>query len=138
MIFCSILAPSNYTYPFLQFRVKNKENDDLQVYMALCKTCAEKKIKNNCNHRCLESKCFTSTWTIPEITYSLSLGYKIINIFEIHFFQNSKPLLRKYIQCLASMRYKFSFKNQKSKKEYCQGINAFYSYQVHFAWKKTS
>jgi len=102
LIHCSVLAPQNELYPILQFRVADQYN-----YISLCRLCAI-NLKTKCLHRVSKSKCFTSVWTIPDILKALRDNYIVCDIFEVHFFQERKFILRPFIQCLSSLRLKNS------------------------------
>jgi len=92
-----VLAPQSLHRPFLSFRVK-----DQFVFMSNCRTCSELKLTKPCRHRD-HQRSFTSTWTCCELAYAVSeLGYKILNWFEVHHFQQSKPVLADFVKVLAS------------------------------------
>lgn len=121
MIFCSVLAPSNEMFPCLQYRVENKYN-----FLALCRTCSEKKMQS-CKHNEMQAK-FTSTWTLPDINKALRENYKLVEIFEVQYFPKRKPILKPYVQILCSERLKYSglFKNVltlEEKQKLCDEIN---------------
>ena len=121
-VHCSVLAPSNEMYPFLPFRVGNKFN-----YLALCKTCAV-NLSTTCNHRSIESKKFTSVWTIPDINKALTLGYKVTAIYEAVYFAERKPILKFFVQALLSERLKNSggldsLQSAEEKIKYCNSHN---------------
>lgn len=123
MIFCSIVAPSNDLNPSLQFRINNQHN-----FLALCKSCTL-TLNTRCGHKVPKSKAFTSTWTITDILKALKENYEIIEIFELHFFENQKFILKPFIQCLSSLRVKNSggldhLKSLNEKQTYCDNHNA--------------
>jgi len=103
MIYCSILAPQECSIPFLQYRYKNEN------YLALCRGCIKSK-KAKCRHK-VKAKQFTSVWTIPDINYALTIGYEILDVFEIHYFAEQKPLLKDFVKYLTSERLKNSLQN---------------------------
>ena len=122
-IHCTVEAPQNELTPFLQYRVSDKFN-----YLALCKLCA----KNNrvkCNHKSPNSKHFTSAWTILDINKALRESYKVIHIYEVHFFPETKPILKNFVQCLSSLRLKNSggldnLLSEQEKQSYCERHNS--------------
>ena len=101
-IHCSVLPPSNLNFPFLQFRLNDEFN-----YLGLCRMCMKKKLQI-CRHKCVKSKRLTSVWTISEINKALQEGYKLLAVYEVHYFKQTKPLLKHFIQCLSSYRLKYS------------------------------
>ena len=101
-VHCSVLAPSNEEFPFLQFRISNKFS-----YLALCKACAL-TLSETCRHRSNESKKFTSVWTLPDLNKALKENYIIYEIFEIIYFPDRKPILKTFVQALVSQRIKNS------------------------------
>ena len=122
-IHCTVQAPQSELTPFLQYRVSDKFN-----YLALCKFCA-KDNRLKCNHKSPQSKNFTSTWTIPDINKALRENYKIISIYEIHYFPETKFILQNFVQCLSSFRLKNSgglvnLNSQEEKEKYCERHNS--------------
>ena len=94
-----VLAPSNLKMPFLQYRIKNQFN-----YLALCKRCAEKKLKN-CRHS-EHHRSFESCWLISDLDKAVSLGYIILNWYELHHYPQRTYLLRDYSKMLFSEKLK--------------------------------
>ena len=116
-----VLAPSNLKMPFLQYRIKNQFN-----YLALCKRCAEKKMKK-CNHDD-EKKAFESCWLISDLDKAVLLGYTITNWYELHHYPERAYLLRDYSKMLFSEKIKNSgwpdhVSTDLEKLSYCNSIN---------------
>lgn len=133
-IHCTVAAPKSELKPFLQYRVSDKFN-----YLALCKFCA-KDNRQKCNHKSSKSKNFTSTWTIPDINKALRENYKVTNIYEVHFFPETKFILQNFVQCLSSLRLKNSggldnLNSQEEKEIYCQRHNSNMKLPPSFALK---
>ena len=61
--------------------------------MSLCRSSIEKledNIENpttKCNHKVNNSLYFESCWMITELDKAVSLGYEILDWFEIHYFE---------------------------------------------------
>ena len=94
-ILLNILAPQDLKYPFLLYRLKNG-----RTILTLCKICAE--IQSNsgeCKHNEKE-RSLTATYMISEIEFALSLGYKIITIFEMHVYFKSAFIFKNFVQYL--------------------------------------
>ena len=51
-----------------------------------------------------EEKCFTDTWTLDELAYSLTLDYKIKTVFEAYVYTEMAPIYKDYLESFA--RYK--------------------------------
>lgn len=121
MVHASILAPSDELFPFLQYRVKNKFN-----FISLCKTCSvQNSVK--CQHTSNQSRQFTSVWTLAEVNYALSLNYTVIQLYEIHFFAEKKPILAEFVKFFSSLRLKSAdsllHMTEDEKNTYAQEIN---------------
>jgi hypothetical protein len=121
LIFCEILAPTDLLWPFLQYRTP-----DQSVYLGLCRTCCIKRFEK-CRHKKDRSRSFTSTWTIIEINKALELGYKVLNIYEVVFFDTEKPVLREFLTRLSSLRLSNSYSDvgqgTQHKNAVCDTIN---------------
>ena len=123
LMHCQVLAPQDELMPFLQFRLENKFN-----YLALCRTCASELTARPCLHKAVKSRSFTSVWTIIDLTKALREGYTITDIYEIHYFNETKFLLQNFVQCLSSERLKNSggldkLETLEEKIEYCEKHN---------------
>ena len=122
-ILLNILPPQNLKYPFLPYRLKNG-----RTVLTLCKICAE--IQSNtapCKHNESE-RSLTATYMISEVEFALSLGYKIISIFEMHIYFNSASIFKTFVQHLNLYKTLASdcFNGLKSfgeKKQCCELLN---------------
>ena len=90
-ILLKILPPQTLFAPFLLYRKK-----DGTTVNTLCKTCSELYIKN-CKHRD-DERAFLGTYMISEVEFALSLGYKILQIYEAHVYISSEFILKDFIQ----------------------------------------
>ena len=93
----SILAPNNMNIPFLPYRVDKKS------VCALCCTCAINMSNNPCNHNERE-KAFTSVYTLQEVAYACSIGYRVLKWYEIYAYYEAKPIFRRFLQLLSSYK----------------------------------
>ena len=98
----SILAPSNLKKPFLGYRL----ND--QNYYALCFQCLRNKSTIPCRHRSDEKRRFCSTYTVIEIEYALTLGYKILYVYELYHYSKKAQVMKEFVQVMYSNRLKSS------------------------------
>ena len=126
-----VLAPSNLKFPFLQYRIKDQFN-----YLALCKTCAEKKDKV-CKHRAEAMIAFESCWLISDLDKAVSLGYKILHWYELHHYPERAYILRDYSKMLYSEKIKNSgwpnfVQTLEDKISYCDFINSHMEFPLQF------
>ena len=120
-----ILAPTHLKKPFLSFRSTKGHN-----FVSLCRACIEKNQKEpvtKCGHTSVNSRYFESCWMITELDKAVSLGYVILNWFEIHFFRESSYLLSNYVSILSALKLQHTgcdpnF-NIEEKQLYCDKIN---------------
>ena len=122
-ILLTIIPNKNLWLPFLLYR---REKDD-KNFNTLCKLCCETE-SLFCTHSDVE-RAITSTYMISEIEYALVLGYKILNIYEIHAFVESDFILKPFMEKLNFLKTKHSdcFENCKTKEEkvrYCNFLNS--------------
>ena len=118
----TILPPKNLFYGFLPIKLSN----DRTVY-TLCFKCAENSCKK-CTHNDQE-RALTSVYYISEIKFAISLGYKVVEIYECYYFEKSDFLLQDFVQKLTFLRMKNSdlFKNcptADEQIEYCNYLNS--------------
>jgi hypothetical protein len=121
-ILLTILPPKNLFRPYLQYRTLNGK-----VVNTLCSKCCEKSIKK-CNHSD-NDRALTSSYFISEINHALQFNYKILNIFECHFYKNSSYLLKDFVTKLNAQKLKSSniFENclsDNDKLKYCDFLNS--------------
>jgi G:T-mismatch repair DNA endonuclease (very short patch repair protein) len=121
LMLVTIIPPKNLFYPFLPYKLKNG-----RTVFSLCVECAEKNLRI-CNHED-NQRALTSVYYISEIKFAISLGYKLLEIFECYYFEKSAYILQDFIRKLCFLRLKHTniFKNCSSeteKNEYCQYLN---------------
>ena len=97
----TILPPTDLKYPYLTYR----KVDD-QSINTLCKTCAETNGKF-CRHN-ENQRCFTAVYMCSEIEYALSLGYKLLAIYELHAYQQYSKILQPFVVHLNFLKTKYS------------------------------
>ena len=116
LIKCKILPPNKLYHPVLPQRIKVHCYEKL--IFTLCKTCAETRSQNKCQHNDTE-RSFIGTWITDEVNKALSKGYKILNVYEIwHFDKASEDLFKGYIRRfmkikLESSKYVFKTKDEE-------------------------
>ena len=123
-----ILAPTNLKKPFLSFRSTKEHN-----FMSLCRSCIEKNLDDidkpvtKCLHRVDHARYFESCWMITELDKAVSLGYIILEWFEIHFFSQKAPLLKNYVSILSALKLQNTGCDPnltfEEKQLYCDKIN---------------
>ena len=72
----------------------------------LCRACAE-NITRNCKHNSTE-RALLGVYMISEIEFALTLGYKIMNVFEVHAYLSSENILRPFVTRLNDLKTKYS------------------------------
>ncbi|KYN02050.1 putative DNA polymerase [Cyphomyrmex costatus] len=77
LVYCTILPPRMLYHPVLPVRMHGK------LMFALCRSCCENMYQEDCIHEDTVDREFTGTWVADEIRKAVSVGYKIINIYEI-------------------------------------------------------
>ena len=123
LIFLSIEAPKNLDQPFLLHRTKDERS-----VATLCSTCADQQVLSVCTHNGME-RFITGVYTTVEINYALTLGYKVIHIFEAWHYEKEEPVFKKFRQLLLRNKVKFSgfpdaTISKIEKEKYCQSVNA--------------
>lgn len=97
----TILPPNTCLYPFLMYRAKNNK-----VYNTLCKLCCENDCKI-CLHSD-EKRALIGCYLLSELSYAISLGYRLIHVHEIHFYKNFDYILRDFVKILSSLKTRHS------------------------------
>lgn len=119
----AILCPPNLRNPFLL--IKNKAGRSVAP---TCFTCGFKSLKtariNACKHLPSE-RAIKGTYCISEVNYAIQLGYKILKIFSICYFNESSKILCDFIallgfQKLSNSGFPFPDTDQN---EYCNYLN---------------
>ncbi|XP_035677014.1 uncharacterized protein LOC118416064 [Branchiostoma floridae] len=87
---CKVLPPRGLYHPVLPYRVGEK------LMFPLCHTCAMNE-QRECNHTD-EERSLLGTWVTLELTVAMEMGYRVVEIYEVHHFPNkSDTLFREYI-----------------------------------------
>ena len=116
----TIIAPTSLDKPFLGYRL----NDEYNFY-ALCKKCVTEKRSAHCPHLKPSSRAFTSCYQVTDLAKAVSLGYIISDWYELHHYEQRKPILKEFVQILGVQKLKNSniFDNCLDLESICQNIN---------------
>ncbi|CAH1240719.1 Hypp6075 [Branchiostoma lanceolatum] len=99
---CKVLAPRKLYHPVLPDRVGDK------LMFHLCRACATVRQQTPCHHSD-DERTFVGTWASIELNLAVEHGYKILQIYEVHHFQNSSTtLFREYIDCFLRLKQESS------------------------------
>jgi hypothetical protein len=91
-----VLPPQNCYAPFLSYRSEGAYGE-LEVCYGCCKACMDNHQVEPCSHLDKE-RAFIGTWTLSEIRYALTIGYKILKIIEVwEYAEKSNQLFRSFI-----------------------------------------
>lgn len=120
-ILLSIIPPNDLKYPFLPYR----KLDGTSVN-ALCKKCAESSSKI-CHHT-LQERSLLGSYMLTEIEFALTLGYQILNIFEVHAYTAFDNFLAPFVKCINMLKTAHSDLflhciNDEEKEKYCDLLN---------------
>ena len=96
-ILVTILPPSNLKHPFLLYKTRGGK-----TVLTLCKVCSESNSKT-CGHTD-DERSFTGSYMLSEISYSLSLNYQIVTIFEIHAYFKADFIFKKFVEALSFLK----------------------------------
>lgn len=121
-ILLRILPPQDLYVPFLPYR-----KSDGKSVLTLCCKCAEINFKNLCKHS-INERSLVSCYMINEIEFALSLGYKILEIFESHCYFEEKFILKSFVQRLVVLKLENSdclshLTTKEQKDNYCTFLN---------------
>lgn len=94
----SLLAPKDLYAPFLSYRFGE------QNYTSLCFKCVQVKNTGVCRHKCPYKRRFTSTYTVLEIEYCLSLGYELLYCYEMYHYPKKAQVLSDFIKVISSLK----------------------------------
>ena len=88
VIKCRIVPPDNLYAPFLGCKVPSQiQSGSYEVLYGLCRTCMMFRINRSCTHND-DQRALLGVWTLAEIKYALSIGYRLIEISEIWIYHN--------------------------------------------------
>ena len=115
LIKCKVVPPKGLHHPVLPQRIKVDNYEKL--IFTLCKTCAETRNQNKCNHTDAK-RSFIDTWTTDEVNKALEKGYKVIKTYEVwHFDKKSDVLFKGYISRFMKIELESSNYDFKAKEE---------------------
>ena len=80
LIKCKVLPPRGLYHPVLPYRVKCEQSEKLMF--PLCRTCAENKSQDKCNHA-PDERFLMGTWTMDEVNKAIEKGYSIVKVYEV-------------------------------------------------------
>ena len=95
-----------------------KEDNYDKLIFTLCKTCAETRNQNKCEHSD-NKRSFIGTWTMNEVNKAIEKGYKVIRTYEVWHFDKStddpfKGYIRRFMKIkLESSKYDFKTKEEE-------------------------
>ncbi|XP_052806406.1 uncharacterized protein LOC128235642 [Mya arenaria] len=81
LVKCKILPPRKLFHPILPSKTNGK------LLFHLCKTCADTQQQMSCTHTDKE-RAFVGTWVIDEAKKAISLGYRVLKLYEVWHFDN--------------------------------------------------
>lgn len=77
---CRVIPPPRLYVPFLGYRAPSMlVKNSYEVLYGLCRVCMEERMDGPCNHSD-QQRSFTGTWTIAEVQYAVSIGYRLFDI----------------------------------------------------------
>ena len=85
VIYCRVHPPRKLYIPLLGSRVNGK------LVFTLCRKCAEIVNSNECSHN-VNERSLVGIWTNLEIMKAISLGYRLLDIYEIHHYASKSQL----------------------------------------------
>ncbi|XP_019627734.1 PREDICTED: uncharacterized protein LOC109472406, partial [Branchiostoma belcheri] len=99
---CKVLPPRRLYHPVLPDRVGDK------LLFHLCHACAAIRQQTPCQHSD-DERAFVGTWATIELNMAVEQGYNILQMYEVHHFQNtSTTLFRGYIDTFLKLKQESS------------------------------
>ena len=112
---CKVIVPRKLYHAVLPQRIKVDNYDKL--IFTLCKTCAETRNQNKCEHSDNE-RSFIGTWTTDEVNLAIDKGYKVPRTYEVwHFDKSTDALFKGYIRRFMKIKLESSSYDFKTKEE---------------------
>lgn len=129
---CNVLAPEDLVIPYLP-----NTNKVGKTLFSLCAMCAQKKADfKSCS--CKRSKrSFKGTYTIADLIYSITLGYEILEVYEILFYTREEPILRPFYSQLYREKLRVSLPPNQTKQSYVTEVNNGMNYSQQDSLKTT-
>ena len=110
-----VVPPRKLYHPVLPQRIKVDSYEKL--VFTLCKTCAETRNQNKCNHNDAKMS-FIGTWTTDEVNKAIDKGYKVLRTYEVwHFGKSTDALFKGYIRRFMKIKLESSNYDFKTKEE---------------------
>ncbi|XP_066296636.1 uncharacterized protein [Branchiostoma lanceolatum] len=98
---CKVLPPRGLFHPVLPYRVGDK------LMFPLCHTCSLNEQKK-CNHTD-EERSLVGTWVTIELNKAVEMGYKVVEIYEVHHFpKKTNTLFTEYIDTFLKLKQESS------------------------------
>ena len=115
LIKCKVVPPRRLYHPVLPQRIK--VDNYKKIIFTLCKTCAETRNQNKCNHTDTK-RSFIGTWTTDEISKAIDKGYKVLRTYEVwHFDKSTDDLFKGYIRRFMKIKLESSNYDFRTKEE---------------------
>ena len=94
-----VLPPKDLYIPLLPCKIRGK------LIFCLCKKCAEQcnPIRNSCDHSD-EERSWTGTYTTPELTKAVSLGYCVLKVYQLYHFENRSKIFERFVKHFYSIK----------------------------------
>ena len=118
-----ILAPNKLNIPFLLYKCHGGRS-----FASLCRTCLEKERVKKCLHK-EESRAWTSVYSIAEVNFAISLGYRVLDIYEVIYYEEFQKVFAPFFQQMFRQRLMYSgypkktTKTEDDKTKYCDKMN---------------
>ena len=123
------IAPTDHalnSFPFLPLKYPRKGKDYLKTYRISCFSCLVSKQKKLCKHTSLNERKFSGVWTLSEISYSIGLGYILLEKQEAIVFKSLEYVFSDLMRLFMSRMIGFCTVPDSQKdnlEEYCRDIN---------------
>ena len=88
VIYCRLSPPRKLYIPLLGSKINGK------LVCTLCRTCAEMVSSEKCEHN-ENQRSLVGIWTSLELSKAISLGYQVLNIYEVHHYTQTSKLSEK-------------------------------------------
>ena len=93
----------------------------------LCRTCAESSNIRPCDHD-VTARVLTSVWTIQELAYAETLGYRVIAWHELMAYYQADTIFKRFLQLMGSYKVRYSgfpddVKSDEERRAYCEEVN---------------
>ena len=110
-----MVPPKGLYHPILPQRIK--VDSYKKLIFTLCKTYAETRNQNRCEHIDNE-KSLIGIWTTDEVNTAIKKGYKVLRTYEVlHFNKKNNDLFKGYIRRLMKIELESSKNDFKTKEE---------------------